>query len=139
MKVRDNYCGDCSFKWTGDVASERASNIRRVHRTVCPKCGGTRIVGGKAKDAVPRVRIEVRIGAKGGVSGMYSDELLPLAKAMGRVAITRASHVEFDDAAQAWGVWDAKGRDTGKRFVSRADALGWERDHFWSLVGGHDR
>lgn len=75
---------------------------------------------------------EVRIAADGTVMSMHSDELMPVIAAAGAARIERASHVEPDGLR--WGVWSAAGVDTGKRFDTRAQALAWEHENFWSLI-----
>ena len=77
---------------------------------------------------------ELRIDANGAVTAMYADDLLQVFKPLGHIEVTRASHVEYDPTAQAWGVWNRVGQDTKQRFETREAALAWERDNFWSLI-----
>ncbi len=88
--------------------------------------------------------IKLRIAEDGVVSGLWSDEIDW--RDLGRLRITRASHVEFDEKAQGWTVqighprglirrWLQRltGRPFGEvlhRAPTRAAALEWEREYF---------
>lgn len=74
------------------------------------------------------MNIEIELGADGSVA-MLHDDAVDLS-ALGRVEVSRASHVEFDNATQLWTVTSAK---TGKLLHSaktRAEALAWEHSYY---------
>ncbi len=76
--------------------------------------------------------IQLQLTANGGMR-MLQDDAMDL-RQFGKVKVTRASHVEFDNAAQTWYVKSAK---TGKylyRARTRAMALAWEK-RFYSPSG----
>lgn len=78
------------------------------------------------------ISVQLQITAKGGIR-MLQDDAIDLRK-LGKVIVTRASHVEFDNEAQTWYVQSAK---TGKylyRARTRARALAWEK-RFYSPSG----
>ena len=77
---------------------------------------------------------EIKIDPNGTVTFMHADELMPLAQAIGKVEVSRASNVEFDNASQRWGVWRRDGTDTGQRFETREAALFYERANFWEML-----
>lgn len=76
--------------------------------------------------------IELEITAQGGIQMLHSD-LVDL-RDFGRIEVTRASHVEFSDDFQQWGVWSAKTGELLGLFVSREAALEWEKS-FYSPSG----
>ena len=65
---------------------------------------------------------------------VYSDDLAPILAELGPLHVERASHVEFDNTHAQWGVWSQAGRDTGRRFSTRAEALAWEVAHIFTLL-----
>jgi hypothetical protein len=72
-------------------------------------------------------RLIVRVSADGTVTGLYHDIL----NDVGAARIHRVSHVEFDNAEQAWAVKWAVGDHSGGRmlprlFRRREDALAAE-------------
>lgn len=87
------------------------------------------------------VAIQLQITAKGGVR-MLQDDAVDLRK-MGKVIVTRASHVEFCNKTQMWYVQSAKTMKYLHRAPTRAKALAWEKRHYspsgkgWAeLTGG---
>ena len=62
----------------------------------------------------------------GTVEGLYS-EVIDLA-ALGRLRITRASSIEFDNPAQVWRVFDPQGHGVYSS-PSRQECLRWEEAH----------
>jgi len=89
-------------------------------------------------------RIELRIGADGCVRGLWTDEINW--RALGRLFVCRASHVEFCDRQQCWLVRAAEpasllrrwlqrllGQPSGRvlhRAATRTAALAWEHEYF---------
>lgn len=72
--------------------------------------------------------ISLQITAGGGVQ-MLQDDALDL-RELGAVEITRASHVEFDNAKQLWYVQSAKTLKYLHYAPTRAAALAWEKDYY---------
>lgn len=61
---------------------------------------------------------------------MLHDDSLDLSQ-LGRVRVTRASNVEFNNATGFWYVQSAKtGKMLKEDFQTRADALAWEKDYY---------
>ena len=64
----------------------------------------------------------------GNIRCLYTDEIdLPQ---LGRLQVSRASHVEFDNHLRKWTVTSAK---TGRRLhssMTREQALEWERQYY---------
>lgn len=78
------------------------------------------------------MNVKLQITAQGGVR-MLQDDAVDLRK-LGKVIVTRASHVEFCNDSQTWYVQSAR---TGKylyRAQTRAKALAWEK-RFYSPSG----
>lgn len=63
----------------------------------------------------------------GTAHGLYT-ELIPL-HSLGRLHITRATSIEFDDPQQFWMVRDPAGRILFQH-ASRQTCLDWEHEHF---------
>lgn len=64
----------------------------------------------------------------GAIEALYSEHVA--LQDLGEMTVTRASHVEFDEAEQVWYVQDAA---TGTRIfqdASRGRCLGFETDYF---------
>ncbi|MCB9866038.1 MAG: hypothetical protein H6816_05335 [Phycisphaerales bacterium] len=90
----------------------------------------------------------IRIASDGTVRGLWTDDVVW--RAIGQVAVRRASHVEFSTRRQLWYVRDGRVRNALTAIVqfvlrrpcgkilhwasSRSDALAWEAAHFG--VGG---
>ena len=73
------------------------------------------------------ILIRIDIG-DGTAKTLWTDAIdLP---ALGTASVTRASHVEFDAAEQAWFVAEPDGRRVKGGFSKRAEALAWE--HEWA-------
>lgn len=72
--------------------------------------------------------ISLQIGADGSMA-MLQDDALDL-RQFGEVEITRASHVEFDNARQLWYVQSAKTLTYLHYAKTRAEALAWEKDYY---------
>lgn len=74
-------------------------------------------------------RVEVQVTARGGVRMLHDDRAG--LEALGPVSTTRASHVEFDQRRQRWYVQSARTeRILADDFLSRAEALAWEREYY---------
>jgi hypothetical protein len=67
------------------------------------------------------------IDHQGTVTGLYT-ELIELSR-LGRLAITRATNIEFNPATQQWEVKDAEGVILFSH-PSRSCCLAWEVDRF---------
>lgn len=79
------------------------------------------------------MKIMLQITALGGIAMLQDDEVN--LSEFGRVEVTRASNVEFDNATQRWYVQSAKtGEMLRADFVTRAEALAWEKE-FYSPTG----
>ena len=74
---------------------------------------------------MPSDELILIVDPDGQVSGLYTDAL-ELA-ALGELEVTRASHVEFDGAAQEWVISLLDGEVVGSR-KRRVDALALERE-----------
>jgi hypothetical protein len=88
--------------------------------------------------------VKLRIAADGSVAGLWSDAIDW--KALGRVTVQRASHVEFSQQKQMWYVRRARARNALRTLLqhilrrpfgeivhwahSRSEALAWETAHF---------
>ena len=88
--------------------------------------------------------MKLRIKPDGTIQGLWTDDIDFIA--LGRSAVRRASHVEFDERRQLWTVREAVprgrfrrwmqvllGRPCGRvlyRVASRRDALAWEQTYF---------
>ena len=72
--------------------------------------------------------ISLQIDAQGGVA-MLQDDALDL-RELGTVEITRASHVEFDNAKQLWFVQSAKTLKFLYWAKTRIEALAWEKEWY---------
>lgn len=88
--------------------------------------------------------VKLRIAANGSVTGLWSDAVDW--RGLGRVAVERASHVEFCRRRQMWYVRAGKPRGALRRVLqfvlqrpcgeilhwvtSRKEALAWETAHF---------
>lgn len=70
----------------------------------------------------------VLITKEGGIK-MLHDDVAEL-ESFGKVDVTRASHVEFDNDTQKWFVQSAKTLEVLKFFDSRTEALDWERSYY---------
>lgn len=116
----------------------REAEAKKLDCCVFHSNGGTEVLscgGDLPKDVHnPAVAVELRIAADGTISAMHSDALQPLLRELGSVHVERASHVEPVDGTDTWGVWTRSGKDTGKRFATRAEALAWEVEQFWTLI-----
>ncbi len=77
--------------------------------------------------------ISLQIGADGSVA-MLQDDDLDL-RQFGEVEITRASHVEFDNAKQLWFVQSAKTLKFLYWAKTRIEALAWEKE--WYSPNGY--
>lgn len=74
--------------------------------------------------------IRLQITAAGGVQMLHDDRVDLTALGLGPVQITRASHVEWC-SSRRWIVLSAKtGKLLAHGFVTRAQALEWESDHY---------
>jgi hypothetical protein len=69
---------------------------------------------------------QISFQSKGNAQCLWT-EVLPLHE-LGRLQVTRASNLEFNNAIQQW---EVKGRRGKVRFIakSRAAWLGWEQDN----------
>ena len=88
--------------------------------------------------------IKLRIGPAGTIHGLWSDTVDW--NSLGRVSVTRASHVEFSDQRQQWYVRAARPRNRLRRILqlvlrrpfgeivhwakTRQEALAWERAYY---------
>lgn len=72
--------------------------------------------------------ISLQIDASGGIQ-MLQDDALDL-RQFGKVEISRASHVEFDNGVQAWYVQSAKTGEMLHYAQTRAEALAWEKAYY---------
>lgn len=72
--------------------------------------------------------VDTTIGTDGNIRCLYSDEIdLPQ---LGRLSISRASQIEFDNHLRKWTVTSTK---TGRRLhsaMTREDALQWENRYY---------
>ena len=75
---------------------------------------------------------------KGMIRGTYS-EVIDLA-CLGRLKISRATRIEFDNIKQSWRVKDMKGQPLFTA-PSRRECLEWEQQYFDNKIerGIHDR
>jgi len=89
-------------------------------------------------------RIELRIGADGCVRGLWTDEIDW--RALGRLSVRRASHIEFCPRRQLWHVQSGRPRSWLRRVLqrllhrpcgeilhwarTREEALAWEQWYF---------
>ena len=72
--------------------------------------------------------ITLQITAKGAIQ-MLHDDAIDLSQ-MGRIEVTRASHVEWDGLL-GWYVQSARtGEMLAVDFKTRAEALAWEKSHY---------
>ena len=74
------------------------------------------------------MKIELQVTAAGGVR-MLHDDAVDLSE-LGQVHITRASHVEFDNATGFWTVRSAKTGELLQARTTRAAALAWEKEYY---------
>jgi hypothetical protein len=73
--------------------------------------------------------IKMQITKVGGVQ-MLHDDAVDLS-VLGQVEVTRASHVEFDNAKQRWFVQSARTLEILRDdFLTREEALAWEKQHY---------
>lgn len=84
---------------------------------------------------------QLQITPEGGVQ-MLHDDAVDL-KDLGPINMTRASHVEFDNANQWWFVQSAKTlKILADGFKTREEALNWEKNYYsptgdgWSELTG---
>lgn len=78
------------------------------------------------------MNVKLQITAQGGVR-MLQDDAVDLRK-LGKVIVTRASHVEFCNRTQKWYVQSARTKKYLYRAQTRAQALAWEK-RFYSPSG----
>lgn len=77
----------------------------------------------------PEDSIELEITAEAGIRMLQSDKI-DLSE-FGKVKVTRASHVEFDNGSQKWFIaCAATGELLADGFTSRGDAIKWEKAYF---------
>lgn len=75
---------------------------------------------------------------------MLHDDVASL-ETLGKVEVSRASHVEYDNARQKWYVQSAKTMVVLGHFDTREAALAWEKDFYspgssgWDELIGGDR
>lgn len=73
--------------------------------------------------------IALQITNQGGVQ-MLQDDQVDL-REFGSIEVTRASHVEFDNAKQTWFVQSAKTLEVLRDdFKTRDEALTWEKQYY---------
>ncbi len=80
------------------------------------------------------MRAELVFGADGRGRGLYT-EAVDLA-AIGRLRISRASRVEFDNDAGLWRVYPPRGAAALFSHRSRGKCIQWEHEHPERLRGG---
>lgn len=79
------------------------------------------------------MRIPIRITPEGKIYGMFPDSM-DLRK-LGRVKVSRLSHVEFNDRAQAWTIYSCLDkRYLMFAFKTRKAALAYERKYMESML-----
>lgn len=72
--------------------------------------------------------MKILVTKEGGVQMLHDD--VAALETLGKVEISRASHVEFDNEKQKWFVQSAKTMKVLGFFDSRELALAWERDFY---------
>jgi hypothetical protein len=85
--------------------------------------------------------IQIEINERGGVA-MLHDDAVNLAE-LGKIEVSRASHVEFSNVSGQWYVQSAKTLQVLHHAPTRAEALAWEKEYYspdgegWAeLTGG---
>ena len=86
--------------------------------------------------------MKILVTKAGGVQ-MLHDDVASL-ETLGKVEVSRASHVEYDNALQKWYVQSAKTLEVLGHFDTREAALAWEKDFYspggsgWNELTGGD-
>jgi hypothetical protein len=74
------------------------------------------------------MKIKIKVTPDGTVRCLHTDAID--LRRLGRLEVTRASNVEFDNRTQHWTVSLPDGTVLCDDFIRRDDALAWERDYF---------
>jgi hypothetical protein len=72
--------------------------------------------------------LKILVTKTGGVE-MLHDDVAEL-ESLGKISTTRASHVEYDNDKQKWFVQSAFTLKVLGYFVTRSEALDWEKEYY---------
>ena len=88
--------------------------------------------------------MKILVTKSGGIQMLHDD--IAALETLGKVDVSRASHVEYDNGRQEWYVQSAKTLQILGFFTTREKALAWERDYYspegsgWcELTGGKEK